>query len=422
MSGGIITHEFNATDAVNAALESGYFSDKTARLAAIIIAKSGARTEYIATADTDAARGVALTNAILAVTSGQTLIASPGDYYMATLNLLLVDGVSYQWNGARLYINSSSSPRSGGESALNAALFTTGFAVSPTNVSNWSFVGPLILDGGSVSGKIGLWPVRGGNQLVTSVTFKNWGTGFQTFTDTARGNRMSDCYFTANTIGAFLNAEYWTISSTTFHSNATGVAVVAGNIGFANCVATFNTAYGVKIMNTSNGGHGSWVGGNVNHHNTGGAIGVYVDPALTTFPYCFIGTQFHLSNFDLNGMGIAVTAGELRECVFTMSGGTPSGVSQFRDMRVYSSDTVTSASVAALSSAKRAKLKLYGWRDENNAQPSFCDPDAFLPQSYSSTARDALTPAPPSGTVIYNTTTGKLNVRTTSAWEVVTST
>lgn len=44
----------------------------------------------------------------------------------------------------------------------------------------------------------------------------------------------------------------------------------------------------------------------------------------------------------------------------------------------------------------------------------------FLPPRLTTAQRDAIT-APPSGLVIYNTTTGKLNVRGASAWEAVTS-
>jgi hypothetical protein len=44
----------------------------------------------------------------------------------------------------------------------------------------------------------------------------------------------------------------------------------------------------------------------------------------------------------------------------------------------------------------------------------------FLPPRMTTTERNAIT-SPPSGLVVYNTTTGKLNVRGASAWEAVTS-
>jgi hypothetical protein len=44
----------------------------------------------------------------------------------------------------------------------------------------------------------------------------------------------------------------------------------------------------------------------------------------------------------------------------------------------------------------------------------------FLPPRMTTTQRDAIT-SPPAGLMIYNTTTNKLNVRTASSWEAVTS-
>jgi len=44
----------------------------------------------------------------------------------------------------------------------------------------------------------------------------------------------------------------------------------------------------------------------------------------------------------------------------------------------------------------------------------------FLPPRMTTTQRDAIS-TPPAGLMIYNTTTNKLNVRTASSWEAVTS-
>lgn len=46
---------------------------------------------------------------------------------------------------------------------------------------------------------------------------------------------------------------------------------------------------------------------------------------------------------------------------------------------------------------------------------------AVLFPSLTTTARDALSPQPAEGSLIYNITTHKLNVRTSGAWEAVTS-
>lgn len=345
------------------------------RVAAVIVGKAGVKTEYTALADTDAARGVALTAAILAMTVGETLVCSPGDYYMATTNLLLVDSCAYFWNGARLYINGSSAGRSGGEASLSIALFTSGFAVSPLNVSNWKFVGPLTLDGGNVSGRRGLWPIGTTGALVDGVTFRNWGAvasgmGFLAFNSTSKGNRMVNCYFDgcAGT-GAEFNAEYWVVSNCHASNCGYGFVESGGNTSFANCSATFCT-YGVRVMNSGNPGHGSWIGGNVNHCTTG----IYTDPNITAAygGFNFTGAIAHSSSFDLNGKGITWVGGEIANTSFSSSG-INAGVSQFYNVRCLSSSTAEATSLSGLSGAKRANFKFRDCRDELGVLMSWND-------------------------------------------------
>jgi len=378
-TGAELTAEASARAAADSALQTGLEAELDGKptLAALtcatIISKTGARTEYIASANTDTARGVALTLAIKAVTTGQTLVCAPGDYYMAETNLLLVENVTYLWNGARLYINGSSAGRVGGEAALAVALFTSGNAVAPLAVSGWKFVGPLTLDGGSVSGKRGMFPIGTGEVLVHAVTFKNWADiGFCPLTSTARGNRMSDCNFTGNGKGAnWAAAEYWVVSNCHAWLNATGFDVGAGNIYFSNCTANFNSAYGVKIMDGSNEGHGSWTGGSINHHQSG-AIGLYVDPALNLYGFTFTGVHSYSSSFDLNGIGIDWNGGQMRDCTF-VSSGTQLGVNWFRDVRFYQNTGTEATALAALTAAKRANIKFENCKTDANAYVAWND-------------------------------------------------
>ncbi|RYD80391.1 MAG: SGNH/GDSL hydrolase family protein, partial [Verrucomicrobiaceae bacterium] len=351
----------------------------TTRLAAVVVSKSGARTEYVASENTDDARGLALTSAIQSMTVGQTLICSPGDYYMAQTNLLLVGACTYIWNGANLYINNASaSSRSGRETVLDIALFTSGFTTGPTSVSNWKFIGPLTLNGGGISNRRGLWPIGTSGALVQCVTFKNWGTAgngmaFYSFNSVGKGNRMSDCYFDSCAgTGAEFNAEYWVVSNC--HALTCGNAFVesAGNTAFSNCSATFCT-YGLKIMNTSNPGHGSWIGGNVNHCTTG----IYTDPAISAAfgGWNFSGAIAHSTSFDLNGKGITWTGGEIANTSF-VSTGANAGISYFRGVRLLSTSTAESTSLAALTVAKRATMVFVDCRTELGVAPSWTGPQS----------------------------------------------
>ena len=346
--------------------ELGGKANNNTRVAAVVVNKTGVKTEYTASADSDAARGIALTTAILAMNSGETLVCAPGDYYMATTNLLLVDSGTYIWNGARLYINGSSSGRSGGEASLSIALFTSGFAVAPLNVSNWKFIGPLTLDGGNVGNRRGLWPIGTTGALVDRVTFRNWGTsasgmGFLAFNSVGKGNRMANCYFDSCAgTGAEFNAEYWAVSNCHAFSCGYGFVESGGNTSFANCSATFCT-YGVRIMNGSNPGHGSWIGGNVNHSTTG----IYSDPNITAAygGFSFMGVIAHSTAFDLNGKGITWVGGEIANTSFGSSGAN-AGISQFYNVRCLSTSTAEGTSLSGLSNAERANIKFRDCRDE----------------------------------------------------------
>jgi len=378
---------------MSAILTGNFEAPLTARLAATVVSKTGARTEYVATANTDAARGVALTTAIQALTAGQTLICAPGDYYMAETNLLLVDSCTYIWNGARLYINgSSASSRVGRETVLDIALFTSGFATAPTSVSNWKFIGPLTLEGGNVGNRRGVWPIGTTGALVDGVTFKNWGTaasgmGFYAFSSTGKGNRMANCYFdTCAGTGAEFNAEYWVVSNC--HASACGYGFVEsnGNTAFANCHVTFCT-YGFRLMNASNTGHGGWIGGSVNHCTTG----IYTDPNIdeTFGGWNFSGCIAHSTSFDLNARGITWNGGEIGNTSF-VSTGANSGVSYFYNVRTFSASTAEATSLAALSAAERANLVFQNVRDETGALVSWNDPLVILsktPSASSSTGR-----------------------------------
>lgn len=359
---------------------------------ATIITEAGVRVPYTASADTDAARGVALTNALLAMTSGQTLVCSPGDYYMATLNILLIDSCTYLWNGANLYIDASSTGRVGGEAALAVGLFTTGFAVAPTNVSNVRMIGPLTLDGGSVSGKRGIWTINGTGWLIEGITFRDWvAGGFLAQSSTGRGNRMSNCYFVSNPIGAiWTSAEYWVVSNCHSSTDTLGFDIDAGNLYFSNCTVSFATSVGVKINgNSINEGHGSWVGGSVNHCQ-GAAIGVQVASNLTLYGFTFSDTCFYSSSFDISGIGIEVNGGQIRDTTF-VSSGTQTGVSHFRDVMFYNNTGAEATSLAALTAAKRANIKFINARDSLDALMPFND---AVPAAYvSKTANYTLTGA-----------------------------
>lgn len=352
----------------------------SSKLAAVIVSKDGTRTPYVASDDTDAARGVALTSAIMGITDGQTLVCSPGNYYMATTNLLLVEGCTYIWNGARLYIDGSSTGRPGGETNLNRALLVTGNDVAPNNVGNYQIIGPLTIDLGGVSDRRGIWCIKnGGGILIQGVRVVNIGStshGISMFSPSGAiyfGNRISDCFAGSVTASAgqgfHINSEYWAVSNCVAYNCGTGFYEAGGNTTYSNCITPYCTI-GLGIYNTSNPGHGTWTGGNFNHATTG----VYTDPNITAAfgGWSFSGAIAHSTRFDLNGKGITWTGGEIANTTF-VSTGANAGVSQFHNVRTLSTSTSESTSLAALSASERANLKFRNCRDELGALVTWND-------------------------------------------------
>lgn len=376
-------------------------------LAATIVEKDGSRTEYIATANTDGARGIALETALVAVTAGQTLVCAPGDYYMRYRGFIIVADVTYQWNGARLYIDGSTSLLAGSNAGLGIAIF---YNATADATAGWKFIGPLTLDGGNVAGRRAMSPVNVTRCLIHAVDFVNWtgsgSAGFVPIDSSATsfvGRRMSDCNFRSNLLGAyFAEAQYWMVSNctVTLGSGQVGFDVAGANNMFTNCsFQGGNLGTGMRILNATNPGHGVCNGCQFNHLD----VGIYTDPNITSTAgqWLFSGCVVFSSGFDLNGKGIQFNGGFIGNSDF-ISSGANAGISYFYNVGWRSDSTEEATSLALLSAAELANIVFRNLRSELGVTPSWASGVSSPTATYTATAQDL--------TVLGNTTSAAFTI------------
>jgi len=273
-----------------------------------IVSGSGGWTSYPPAADTDTARGNALTTAMAAMVSGDYLVAPPGNYYMATMSNPIRTGCHYKFNGSKLYIDASSA---GG--AFTNWLFNS---ENNTAKSDWSFIGPLTIDGASRAGKTAIVSQNGSGGIFRDIKVTNWadrgfwlpaGTGY---------NRMTNCEAKGCGKGFEFASQYWMVVGTIAETCTTGFYISGGNNQFAACMANTNTT-GVHLFPGTNSGHGTWSGGSINHNVT---TGVKVSTGLI-LGFVFTGTQLFANGtggLNLGGAGVIFDSCEI-DCPITCS-------------------------------------------------------------------------------------------------------
>lgn len=294
---------------------------------------SGARIPYKPSANTDAARGDALSaawTAALAATGAETIDLYPATFDCARATSTVISvatqfaveaGMTVRFNGAKVTHGSS----------FNGAVIFGADAVD-----GWSFLGPGILEGtaatSSGTNEVGINTRTSRRWLIRDLTvryFRN--TGIQansssyTSGDYSSGKvstgRIIGCNIDLNNIGFgnYAGSEYISLTACTLNKNLTAADIYAGNTRFLACEATYNTNYAIRIRDGGNDGHGIWNGGSINH-NSGFAVAVeanmdngftftgahlYADSATTnkiqslggglTFSGCIIDSPFYAS-------------------------------------------------------------------------------------------------------------------------------
>ena len=326
---------------------------------------NGTRRCYVASADTDAARGLALEAAFAAAVAGDTIDLAPGNYDVAkatstviavATHYSILAGMTIRLNGARLYHGAS----------FNGAVFFGADAVD-----GWSILGPGVIEGtaatSSGSNEVGIntrtsrrWLIHG----VTTRYFKN--TGIQansssyTSGDYSTGKvstgKIIGCNMDLNNIGFanYAGSEYISLIGCTFNKNLTGCDIYAGNTRFLGCEANYNTNYALRIRDGGNDGHGIWNGGSINH-NTGFAVAA---EANMDNGFTFTGAHLYADSATSNkiqSLGGGLTfVGCIIDSPFYASA-TPSGINSVIGSHFPISAVAAVNAVADLSSAERLK-------------------------------------------------------------------
>ena len=361
------------------ATQSGTFSGtssgtNTGDLLGVVVTKAnGTRTSYAPSADTDTARGLALEAAFAAAVAFDTIDLSPGNYYVAkatstisgvVYQYAILDGMTIRLNGARLYKKSTDTA---------SCMFATN---GTSLIDDWSIIGPGILDGsyaansdtaarGAAPAEIGINTFASRRCRIEGLTFKNFaGTGIQgnnaSFVSDEYGGsaakystgHIHSCNADLNNIGLTLGGgnEYWSISNSSFNKNLTGCDIYAGNIKFLGCESNGNTNYALRIRNGGNDGHGSWVGGMMNH-NLGFSVNAEasMDSGFTFAGSHFFGDSTTTNKIQSLGGGLNFTGCIIDSPFFASA--TPTGINTVADSFIAG----TYAAVTDLSVAERAK-------------------------------------------------------------------
>ena len=249
----------------------------------------GTQEEFVPSANTDAARGLALEAAMAVATAWSTVDLSPGNYDVAKATSTVIAvathysvlaGMTIRLNGARLYHGAG----------FNGAVFFGADAVD-----DWSLIGPGRIEG---TGTASTTPPSGTNEIglncrtcrrwrvqnISFQLFKNVGMQVNNSSYIGHGTTLSanlkistgiviGCNFDYNKIGManYAGSEYISFSGCTFNNNATACDINAGNTKFVGCEVSGNANYGLLIRNGGNDGHGCFVGGHITH-NVGFAI------------------------------------------------------------------------------------------------------------------------------------------------------
>lgn len=243
---------------------------------------NGTRRCYVASADTDAARGLALEAAFAAAVAGDTIDLSPGNYDVAKATSTVIAvathysvlaGMTIRLNGARLYH---------GASFNNAVMF------GADAVDGWSILGPGIIEGTAATtggaSEIGINNRTCRRWRIENVTVRYFrGFGIQVNNSSYTTGDYSTLKISTGIIigcnidlnnGGFSNnagSEFIQIVGCTFNKNVTACRIFAANTRFSGCEIAGNTTDGILVGDGGNDGHGIFSGG-VLAHNSGFAV------------------------------------------------------------------------------------------------------------------------------------------------------
>lgn len=262
----------------------------------VIIKPSGAWTWYASSANTDAARGVALQTAWTALNAGETIMVGPGSYSV-TSTMALKGNLTVKLHGSIIYTTDKT-----------LKMF------SAVAVDGWS------MDGGTLQGANNAsspsdYAIRVDScmnfKIMNMKILKFMNIGIEHYGAANVNTRMAgqfsnlviDSCGTGTKVEHF--GEYNEFVNCTWAYCDLGVFMDAGNNRFTNC-QILQGVNGIQFYSGGNNSHGTWVGGSINH-NTGYAAWMNGN----TNGWQFIGCDFYANNGSGNYIRIT-GAGSVR--------------------------------------------------------------------------------------------------------------
>ena len=278
---------------------------------------NGAPTYYYPLTNSDAGFGTNLSVAFSNAVSGDMVYVGPGSYLAHIMSNPLTNNVTYQFNGGRIYIDSSSG------SARGAPYQNWLFYSDQPQEINWKFLGPITLDGMNVANNDSAIVCQGGmNRLIRDVTFQQWSQyGLYSAGGNGPGNSIQTCLATNNATGFFIQGDYWQSLLDVAQSNNVGFWCGGGNNVFTDCSGQNNGA-GLVLDGLSNPGHGDWVGGDLNHNVTN----LFITPTFVQ-GFTFVGAHVYAGNVQFDGQGCTFNGGDWASTMF--AGTNLSGIVDF---------------------------------------------------------------------------------------------
>lgn len=299
---------------------------------------NGITATYIPSADTDAARGTALIDAVTAAGAGAKFNL-PAATHQITSTITIKGNQSFNLNGGTI---------------THTSTYAALPIFSGSNVAGWSIVGPGTIQGSwtsgaySDAGEKGISAVDCSSFQILNVKAKNFQSpafylrhdgitidGTMSY-GTLVGNKAENCY-----TGLYLHtrAEYNTITDFQAVGGTIGIKIQGGNNVITDAICTVNT-YGVWVDIGTNHGHGRMVNSLINHSTFRAAYVAGIDPTLG---YTFLGCTFRAGKeVELRDCGgVNFIACELDDASDIIATNTLTGINTFQNCFFPTAPTIT---------------------------------------------------------------------------------
>lgn len=301
-----------------------------------VLSTNGQITTFKPTANTDAARGIALQNAVTAAQAGDVINIGVGSFFVTT-RLVLKSGQTIILNGSTIYHTDDT-----------IDMFYISNVTDVTIQGNGTLQGSGQADG-TVHSENGINIVGSSLNIkikgLTIINFKGQGIWVNNVWSGAPqyfgGGSITDCTFYYNRTGAQIDAEYWKVATAVCRYNTWGIRNTGGNLSMVNSSFSLND-YGFSMYNLAgNVGHGTVTGCQFNHNNVSAIHLVGLDIGMNFVGNTFFG-QYPYAETDStiyieSCRGVNITGGVLGIPMQIYLGGTFTGYNYIRGNFFYGS-------------------------------------------------------------------------------------